>query len=536
MERNETGLPTEPRASMTSIDEDRRDWAYLPLPVVDSLVRVLKSTRRWKLEGRSLRLLNRHWSTAATMHVEEIRPHRARSIVDEDVASLPKFQRVTSVDISSFLIRPPRHAIPRDHRQKRLFFENWYDTKLERIVDVLCQLPKLTQIEVGVKVLIAFHYQCPRAREQLSRLGRITSVYFYGEENLKVCGMTHLNTTPMWPTFHAPADCSRTLAKIVGSLKRLESLEVGGSLLNRCQQFDFLDEMKSVKLHDVDFRLVTRLPNPSATTVSSIVMESEDGFALDTCAHPNRFVGLGLMRDHQEHLNQLCRSRVARYLKVLSIEGSWGGRVAFIVPNEAYHTFEQLERLNIRSSNLDGASLRGKLPNLKALRIANCKLTDSDATFVTQFRKLELLSWQNICSPNLPYPESLLRLPWRKMELANLRFLCVVPIHSDSDLMIISQQTNLEGLRIGSRNYCHSTGTVTEKGMRALENLHNLRMLQLRTLVTQRRVLLSLLSTNLVTKLEQLWLPYDADHPKIEKILKRIRRSSPHAILRVGLS
>ena len=189
----------------------------------------------------------------------------------------------------------------------------------------------------------------------------------------------------------------------------------------------------------------------------------------------------------------------------------------------------------MRSWHFEGASLRGRLPNLKALRIEACMLTDSDATFATQFEELVLLTWHKVCSPDLPFPVPL-PFPWEKTKLPKLRSLSVIPVLSDSGLMLISQQTNLEVLYIGSNYIPRRAGTVTDKGMRALENLHNLRMLQLRTLVTQRRVLLSLLSTNLVTKLEQLWLPYDADHPKIEKILKRIRRSSPHVILRVGLS
>ncbi len=51
MKRYRTGLLIKSPKAGTSMDESQRDWASLPLPVVDSLVRVLKNTRRWRLEG-----------------------------------------------------------------------------------------------------------------------------------------------------------------------------------------------------------------------------------------------------------------------------------------------------------------------------------------------------------------------------------------------------------------------------------------------------------------------------------------------------
>ena len=293
MKRNETGLPTEPRASVTSLDEGHRDWASLPLSVVDELVRVLKSTRRWRLDGRSLRLLNRHWSAGVTMNVEEIRPDAARGIVDEDLKSLPMFQRAASVDISPFLTPPPKHALPRNRKKKKPYLENWYDARLEGIVDMLCQMPKLTQIEVGLKAVIIFHHHCTSAHEQLSRLGRITSVYFYESENLKLYGKTHLNTTSL-PLHHKQSeDYSGTLALIVGSLKRLESLEVEGSVLNEWKQFVFLDEVKHATLRGVYIDALAPLPNPSVT-VSSVVVGAGDRCNPDTFVLLNRLVGLSL--------------------------------------------------------------------------------------------------------------------------------------------------------------------------------------------------------------------------------------------------
>ena len=541
IEPYEMGFVTDSPEVETSVDEGHRDWASLPSPVIDSLVRVLKDTRRWRLEGRSLRMLNRHWSAAVSMHVEEIRPDTTRKINDADLASLLKFERVTSVDISPFLTHPPKCALPKDRKQKKLCLENWYDTKLERLVDVLCQLPKLTQIEVGLHAMIVFHHRCARAQEQLSRLERITSAHLYGKENLKLYGKTHLNTLFLWPLRH-PKDYSNTLDLIVGSLKRLESLEVEGSILNDCRQFAFLDEVKNVTLQGVDIRTVSRLPIPWATTVSSAVVEPDNRFALDTYAHLNRLVGLVLLGAYQDNLSQLSRSRVARYLKVLFIDG-WEEEDELVIPNNAFYTFEQVECLNMISCHFDGASLRGSLPNLKALRIEDCTVTDSDVSFVSQFGKLELLVWTGVCSPNQSRNlacqrfgcQETLVLPWEKMTMPKLRSLSVVPILSDSELIFISRQTNLEVLLIGSEYMFSRAGTVTDQGIHALENLYNLRILGIQSFEPrQQRIWSSLLSTNLVTRLEQLWLLCDAHYPQDEQLLKRMRRRSPHTMVKLG--
>ena len=522
-----------------SLNEGRQDWASLPLPVVDSLVRVLKDTRRWRLEGRSLRLLNRHWSVAVTMHVNEIRPDATRIIADEDLASLSKFERVTSVDILPFLTHPSRYTVPKDSKQKKLYLKNWYDAKLERIVDRLRQLPQLTQIEVGPKAMRILHYHCSKKGEHFSVLERITSVYFYGSEKLKLYGDTYVSTTSMWRPPHQTADYSSTLAQMLGSLKRLESLEMDGSVLMHCRQFDFLDEAKHVTLRGVSFEILSRLPNPSASTVSVVASPSFGGFALDALVQLNRLSGLTLIAPTQENMIQLSRRRVARYLKVLSIYEGRGVEDKLVILNEVCHSFEQLECLNVQRCRFDGTPLRGTLPNLKSLKIENCTLTDSDSTFVSQFEKLEVLCWKNVHTPNLlpdlEYPETL-RLPWEKMRLPNLRSLTVVPVLEDSELMFISQQTNLEVLHIVSGN--HRTicdrAFVTSKGIHALQKLHNVRILLLQSF-SQREIWLSMLSANFVARLEQLWLRCIITlDSKDGQLLEHILRKSPHMILKVN--
>ena len=537
MRRHEASFLTDSPEVETSVDEGHRDWASLPSPVVDSLVRVLKDTRRWRLEGRSLRMLNSHWSAAVNMHVEEIRPNTTRKIVDADLASVRKFEGVTSVDISPFLSHPHKYPLPRKSK-KNIHLENWYSTKLERIVNVLCQLPKLTQIEVELKLVIILRRHCARAQELLSRLANITSLYLYDTENLKLYGRTHLNTACM-PRHSKLVNCRpSTLARMLSSLRRLESLEVDGSVLNSFKQLGFLDEVKHVTFRNVNLYMLPRLPNPSET-VASVVVNAEHGFTPDSLVQLNRLEGLRMLwPPYPDSLNQLSGSHVARCLKVLTIDETGMEPYRLFIPREAFHTFEQLECLNIRRCHFHGSSLRGSLPNLKALRIEDCWLMDGDATFASRFEKLELLSWRNVCTLNQLTDQEfkpLLRPSWEKMTLPRLRSLSVVPILSDSELKFISKQMNLEVLDIGSVNKFRFNECVISKGIRALENLHNLRILQIHSILPEeRRKWSSLLSTNFVARLEQLWMPWFDNCPEDQRILEGIKRRSPYTILKVG--
>ncbi len=531
MERQETCLLTESPEAVTSVEGGHRDWASLPFPVIECLVRLLKDTRRWRLEGRSLRLLNRHWSAAIGMHVDEIRPDATRTIVDEDIASLLKFRRVTSVDISPFLIQPSRYTKPKTRRQKKLYLKNWYDTKLERIVDRLRQLPQLAQIEVGLKVVTILYNHCSRVGEQFSRLGRITSVYFYGRENLKLYRKTHLSIS--WTELRHDehqSDYSSTLTTLVRSLRHLETLEVEGSVLDSCVQFDYLDQVKHVVLEGVDSRILTQLSNPSAA-VSSVAVFPPHRCTRDIPVQQTRLDGLSLAGVKQDDLNQLSRTSAAECLKVLDMEGYFEVEELVFPSGTTITTFRQLECLNFVSCHILGASLRGTLPNLKALRIENCTLTDSYVTFVTQFHKLELLKWYDVICPRL----RLLHLPWEKLKLPNLRSLCVVPLCGDSEVLSISRQTSLEVLKIGSWFDSLFPVNLTNEGLCVLEELHNLRILYIVAYETKtRRMWSSLLSVKFLTKLEQLWMQFDRESVEDEDSFERIKCISPHLILKSG--
>ncbi len=362
------------------------------------------------------------------------------------------------MDISPFLIYPSKCALPKNQKHKKLYLNKWHNTILKRTVNVLRQLPKLKHIEVVLEAITIFHYRRARALEYLSRLERITSVYLYDFENLKLYGKTHFNTTSMMRDSKEREDCSSQLTQIVCSLKRLESLEVDDSVLIHCKQLDFLDEVKNVTLCGVDVQTLTRLPNPPAT-VSSVLVNATDGFTLDTFTQPNRLVCLNLIFPHcEENLKRLSRSHVAKFLQVLNIDENWWDSEWRAIPNEAFDKFEQLECLSMRSCCFDGALLGEKLPNLKALRIEFCTVLDGIATFVSQFRELELLCWQSVLNPDylLPIKEDLehLSLPWEKMTSLNLRSLSVVPVLDDSELIFIS--------RIGKMAICRCDCLVQE--------------------------------------------------------------------------
>ncbi len=482
-------------------------------------------------EGRSLRLINKHWSAAVTDQVEEIRPDTTRSIVDEDIASLSKFKWLTSVDISPFLIPPPKHVMPKNRKQKVLFRQNWYDTKLGRIVHLLCDMPKLTQIEIGLKTIISLYFHCPRTREYFSLLERITSVYLYICENRRLYGKTRVNTT--WTAlsdYDPDLDLSNMLAQLVCSLGRLDTLEVESLVLDCCSQFGFLDQVRHVTLQGASSRMPTQLSNLS-TSITSVVLFFSPESRWDTLGKLTRLDGLSLMGVGSDRFEELPLTPLSNKLKVLHIDG-YCKLYEFAFLNDIKTTFNQLECLILEYTNLVGASLRRNFPNLNALRILDCMLMDSDVTFVAQFHKLELLDWHDVSSPQ----EESLHLPWEKLELPKLRSLSVCSVLDDSELLSISRQTNLEVLKIESCCRAKHTSSITNKGTHLLEDLCNLRIFCIIAYEKkERRLWSSLLSAKFVTKLEQLWVEFDEkDDEDDEDSLKRIACNSPDLILKAS--
>lgn len=81
-------------------------WCSLHGGIIDRLVAILKRTRRWRRDGRSLRQLNKHWCLQLSQHIVAIHPDGSRSVTSMEASKLIKFPRLTSLNATAFF-EPP---------------------------------------------------------------------------------------------------------------------------------------------------------------------------------------------------------------------------------------------------------------------------------------------------------------------------------------------------------------------------------------------------------------------------------------------
>ena len=509
--------------------DTKEHWASLPFPVINRIVFALKRTRRWRLDGRFLRLLNRHWSTAISLGVTEIRPHPRRTLVHKDVTSLWKFMWATSLDISPFLIDPLNDVRSRRSNHGRTRFVCHQNRQLEQIVDRLCRMPNLSRIEIGHRALMTCDPLCANVREQWSRLTGITSVYCYGTENLKLFGDSLRNTTFMFygGMYKSVARC---LEELVHRLPRLDTLEMEASILSSDTKLDFLDKVPHVILHGVNDEK-SSMPLPiQSITISSMTFSESTEFEFRRFDSLHDLISLRLVSDAGAVLNSLPFILIVQHLKVLEISGSEVDDDVTL-PDEIFKVFKHLQCLSLESCIFNGAALRGNFPVLRGLRIFKSTIKDRDVSFITAFRELELLLWEQVVCPNCRW----LSIPLEDPMVPKLRSLSIAPISDASVLVSLSRRTNLEVLSVGMNSSDVVSGDITD-GVSALDNLQNLRILRIDGTGTRMSPTCShVLSLCLITKLEQLWLGlgFEAFNEHKEKI-EHIQRQAPHLIVEIG--
>ena len=86
---------------VTKMEQHR--WSCLESGLIEQVVFYLKATQRWKRDGRSLRLINRHWCLEIDRHIFSVEPHASREIAAQDLPSLLKFSRLVSLDATRFV-------------------------------------------------------------------------------------------------------------------------------------------------------------------------------------------------------------------------------------------------------------------------------------------------------------------------------------------------------------------------------------------------------------------------------------------------
>lgn len=153
-------------------------WGNLDPGVIDTIIKQLKR-KDLRKEIQNLRLLNKHWHQAGVFHVTYATYH----LTPSDFLSLSKFKNLTSVrlpdvlshrnssseewKIGPYLKRKRIQGMDsRDLRQIRM-------KTFESIIDVLCKLPKLYQIDIRTRA--ATGQYLPFVLKQLARIETLHS-------------------------------------------------------------------------------------------------------------------------------------------------------------------------------------------------------------------------------------------------------------------------------------------------------------------------------------------------------------------------
>ena len=162
------------------------DWSSSSPLVISSIATALKRTRQWRCSGPSLRLLNKHWSQVVDSNIVEVRPGRGRRIDADDVASLLKFPRLSTVDISPFLSFEKEPAEESSEAcSPALFPPDLFLSNLEYVVETLVRLPLLHSLELDCEVMFGSSKCDAEASRFWSKLTGIVSVLVYFVRNPK---------------------------------------------------------------------------------------------------------------------------------------------------------------------------------------------------------------------------------------------------------------------------------------------------------------------------------------------------------------
>ena len=377
----------------------------LPLLVVYKLVSLLKLTQRWRLDGPSLRLINKQWSHLIDHFIVEVRPHHDRFLVPEDIMSLRKFPQLTSVDVQPFILSdtvslkslaPAGNSASGD--ETKLSFSD-YD--ITRVVDVLLQLPKLSHLEVGSSIV-----RKRRAGRNSSlhtawtELASVTSLYIYNDVNLKLCGTSPSNAFGFLRVAEKRnpmrLEHSGDLISFISLFPRIRNVEISVSEkeIGASEYLHRLDEIEGLKLHVAgSCRFISSISNQSA--VVGVALHLEVSPALDFLVPFERLESLKMRVELPSHLPDETSVTVFRRLTSLTLVS----QSFCLISDECFDAFDQLRDLTMDGIAFYGAHLKGKLLNLTSLGLSG-KVRDGCLSFLADMENLKHLGLGSMYNTN----------------------------------------------------------------------------------------------------------------------------------------
>ena len=493
--------------------EPKTDSWSLPPLVVDKVVSVLKQTRRWRLDGPSLRLLNKQWSRLIDQHIFEVRPHPVRRLVLEDVASLRKFPRLTSLDVGPFIlpgVKPLISLAPAETntiKDEEEHFSTDYD--ILRVVDILLQLPKLSHLEVGASLVRRRDGRYSFLHIAWTALESVTSLFIYNDVNFNIYGTSPSNAFGFLKG--AEERDPLRLAEVtsfVSLFPRIRNVEMAISekKIRLFEGLYLLNKINGLKLLvEGSSRFICSNSNPTA--VVGIALTGEAPKTLDFLIPFERLETLKI--NALLNLRDEATVSVCKRLTSLTLCGDWNSPC--FISHDCFDVFDQLRDLTLDGVSLYGAHLKGRLLNLTSLAFS-CSVEDGCLSFLADMENLRHLSLGHMHDgdkQSMTHYLSDLRLPQavRSLYLNNV---------SNCTLSCIARLTQLEAVFV-------NFDSGTQDGISHVESLSALRVLGFSALPLRNQAPIDeLLSPNLLTRLERIFLnDWKSSEKRMRKILSK---------------
>ena len=490
--------------------KERLGWDSLPLDIIDEIVTRLKKARRWRRDGPSLRLLNKHWSKQADTHITKMRPDKSRQLTIADAMSLLKFQHLSTLDISPFL--RPYHA-------------SWGRS----LFDILTQLPRLSHIDIRRDFLhfsggyvTAHEMECIYA--SWKKLTQVSSLRFY-------CS---LDAADARDASQYNGDWSHddnedhilsfinVSAIIVDALPHLKALELA-IWADRIPWFfsklEKLERLKLLTLGPSDFLddVIHWLPPQASLAVG---FPYPRGLQVLSDLPQLQSLVIGSVTNIQELVFQGFLTLLPNLL-TLQLKAN---EVGTSIPTGFVTRPLKLNYLSLHKFAFDGKDLLTHLPELKTLKLSLCRIR-GDTSFFAAAKQLQdfYACWVEIerdqdCITDLE--------PADLVALKNLRYLRIDGIKRDDMMLDLAKLSSLEDVRIVA------TGDVSLRGLDALQYLPNLRRLGL-----AHEDILGLVrpffSQTYLTQLERLDISAFEAADQIKVYTKRLKKKAPNMIINV---
>lgn len=484
---------------MSELEADR--WSRPPELFIVGVVNVLKKTRRWSRDGRSLRQLNKYWCLQLGQHVDAVRPHESRD-TSNGVAALLKFPNLTALELTKFLS---------DSRKG----------KIERLVKVIKRLPKISRLEISMEAI-------SKLRDgEVSRLAATLSGIPWSVSPSLCCDLDDLPklkklsvTSLAFSYEHNP----EVLVKIVESLPSLKTLEATVEVKNTDGFVRAMQRLEALKLIVRPTRIHASLPNVSQLSclVSLDVGRYNSEYTLDLHA----LAQLPLLRSLempvlQDQLESPAFSEVLQKLVHLAVQPYRNGEIQF-------RGFLQkpinLQTLKLEFCRFTEGTTMENLSHLTSLELDTCSYYQGwRVQYLTSLRSLTKLS---LLLFDRAFGWEPKQVPLNHETLPELTHLKIdIEEHQTAWMQLISGLFKLEILEVdNSRAACS-----LKEGLSHLEKLSELRVLNICGLGEDAPIHFS---ENLVLwqKLDYLYLSEDERDRRIHlnNMAIKLRELIPH--------